>query len=76
MAGQALQTDAEYLFSHSAIDLMGIRHKSDRSTCSSVTSRLKDIKFAKHGKAHEMVRKGDITYGGEMVINPSSGLTV
>ncbi|CAJ2511217.1 Uu.00g068420.m01.CDS01 [Anthostomella pinea] len=26
------------------------------------------------GKAHEMVRKGDITYGGEMVINPSGGL--
>ena len=27
-----------------------------------------------HGKAHEMVRKGDITYGGRMVINPSGGL--
>ncbi|KAK7948614.1 thiolase-like protein [Apiospora aurea] len=26
------------------------------------------------GKAHEMVRKGDITYGGKMVINPSGGL--
>lgn len=27
-----------------------------------------------HGKAHEMVRNGDITYGGKMVINPSGGL--
>ncbi|KAK3314645.1 thiolase-like protein [Apodospora peruviana] len=26
------------------------------------------------GKAHEMVRKGDITYGGKLVINPSGGL--
>jgi sterol carrier protein 2 len=26
------------------------------------------------GKAHEMVRKGDITYGGKIVVNPSGGL--
>ncbi|KAL8737496.1 MAG: hypothetical protein Q9181_001626 [Wetmoreana brouardii] len=26
------------------------------------------------GKAHEMVRKGDITYGGQCVVNPSGGL--
>ncbi|KAK3344317.1 thiolase-like protein [Lasiosphaeria hispida] len=26
------------------------------------------------GKAHEMVRSGDITYGGKIVINPSGGL--
>lgn len=26
------------------------------------------------GKAHEMVRKGDITYGGAFVVNPSGGL--
>ncbi len=26
------------------------------------------------GKAHEMVRRGDITYGGKMVVNPSGGL--
>jgi len=26
------------------------------------------------GKAHELVRAGDITYGGKMVINPSGGL--
>lgn len=30
--------------------------------------------LAPHGKAHEMVRNGDITYGGKMVINPSGGL--
>lgn len=26
------------------------------------------------GKAHEMVRRGDITYGGRIVVNPSGGL--
>jgi sterol carrier protein 2 len=26
------------------------------------------------GKAHELVRNGDITYGGKLVINPSGGL--
>lgn len=26
------------------------------------------------GKAHEMVRRGDTTYGGKMVVNPSGGL--
>jgi sterol carrier protein 2 len=26
------------------------------------------------GKAHEMVRSGDITYGGRCVVNPSGGL--
>ncbi|EGP82952.1 unnamed protein product [Zymoseptoria tritici ST99CH_1A5] len=30
--------------------------------------------LSEHGKAHEMVRRGDITYGGKMVINPSGGL--
>ena len=26
------------------------------------------------GKAHEMVRRGDITYGGKYIVNPSGGL--
>ncbi|GAB7365206.1 hypothetical protein MBLNU230_g6292t1 [Neophaeotheca triangularis] len=30
--------------------------------------------LAPHGKAHELVRNGDITYGGKVVINPSGGL--
>jgi sterol carrier protein 2 len=30
--------------------------------------------LSEHGKAHEMVRNGDITYGGKVVINPSGGL--
>lgn len=30
--------------------------------------------LCEHGKAHEMVRTGDITYGGKVVINPSGGL--
>ncbi|KAI0205676.1 thiolase-like protein [Astrocystis sublimbata] len=30
--------------------------------------------LSKPGKAHELVRSGDITYGGKFVINPSGGL--
>jgi sterol carrier protein 2 len=30
--------------------------------------------FSETGTAHKMVRNGDITYGGKMVINPSGGL--
>lgn len=30
--------------------------------------------LSKPGKAHELVRNGDITYGGKMVVNPSGGL--
>ncbi|RAL16516.1 putative sterol carrier protein [Aspergillus homomorphus CBS 101889] len=32
------------------------------------------LELCDSGKAHEMVRQGDITYGGKMVINPSGGL--
>ena len=32
------------------------------------------LELSEPGKAHEMVAKGDITYGGKMVINPSGGL--
>jgi sterol carrier protein 2 len=32
------------------------------------------LELCEPGKAHEMVRKGDITYGGKMAINPSGGL--
>ncbi|KAF5023783.1 hypothetical protein F66182_4139 [Fusarium sp. NRRL 66182] len=35
---------------------------------------LDALGFCEPGKAHEMVRKGDITFGGKMVINPSGGL--
>ena len=35
---------------------------------------LEGLGFCEKGKAHEMVRKGDITYGGKVVINPSGGL--
>ncbi|GAB7359885.1 hypothetical protein MBLNU230_g7413t1 [Neophaeotheca triangularis] len=36
---------------------------------------LDGLGFSEPGKAHEMVRKGDITYGGKgPVINPSGGL--
>lgn len=30
--------------------------------------------LSEHGKAHELVRRGDITYGGKFVVNPSGGL--
>lgn len=32
------------------------------------------LELCEPGKAHEMVRNGDITYKGKMVINPSGGL--
>ncbi|KAK2731180.1 hypothetical protein FQN55_004905 [Onygenales sp. PD_40] len=32
------------------------------------------LELSEPGKAHEMVAKGDITYGGKMVVNPSGGL--
>lgn len=36
---------------------------------------LEGLGFCEQGKAHEMVRKGDITYGGKgPVVNPSGGL--
>jgi sterol carrier protein 2 len=35
---------------------------------------IEALGLAPEGKAHEMVRKGDITYGGKMIINPSGGL--
>lgn len=35
---------------------------------------LEGLGLCEKGKAHEMVRNGDITYGGKVVINPSGGL--
>ncbi|KAL8956661.1 MAG: hypothetical protein Q9183_006249 [Haloplaca sp. 2 TL-2023] len=35
---------------------------------------LDALGLCESGKAHEMVRKGDITYGGRCVVNPSGGL--
>ena len=35
---------------------------------------LEGLGFSEKGKAHELVRAGDITYGGKVVINPSGGL--
>ncbi|KAG9257574.1 thiolase-like protein [Emericellopsis atlantica] len=32
------------------------------------------LELCDKGKAHELVRRGDITYGGKYVINPSGGL--
>lgn len=35
---------------------------------------LDALGLCEKGKAHEMVRRGDITYGGKRVVNPSGGL--
>ena len=35
---------------------------------------LDALGLCEKGKAHEMVRRGDITYGGSCVVNPSGGL--
>ncbi|KAL9127416.1 MAG: hypothetical protein Q9217_003712 [Psora testacea] len=36
---------------------------------------LDALGLSEEGKAHEMVRAGDISYGGRVVVNPSGGLT-
>ena len=35
---------------------------------------IEALGLAPKGKAHELIRKGGITYGGQVVINPSGGL--
>ena len=35
---------------------------------------MNSLGLAPLGKAHELVRKGGITYGGKYLINPSGGL--
>ncbi|KAF2004830.1 non-specific lipid-transfer protein [Amniculicola lignicola CBS 123094] len=35
---------------------------------------IEALGLAPRGKAHELIRKGGITYGGQVVINPSGGL--
>ncbi|KAL8733342.1 MAG: hypothetical protein Q9166_002166 [cf. Caloplaca sp. 2 TL-2023] len=35
---------------------------------------LDALGLSEPGKAHEMVRNGDITYGGQCIVNPSGGL--
>ncbi|KAF1955580.1 thiolase-like protein [Byssothecium circinans] len=35
---------------------------------------IEALGLAEKGKAHELIRKGGITYGGQVVINPSGGL--
>jgi sterol carrier protein 2 len=35
---------------------------------------LDGLGFCDQGQAHHMVRNGDITYGGKVVVNPSGGL--
>lgn len=35
---------------------------------------LDALGLCEHGKAHELVRAGDITYGGRFLVNPSGGL--
>jgi sterol carrier protein 2 len=35
---------------------------------------IEGLGFCEQGQAHHMVRSGDITYGGKVVVNPSGGL--
>jgi sterol carrier protein 2 len=37
-------------------------------------SVIDGLGLSEPGRAHEMVRRGDITYGGRIVVNPSGGL--
>jgi sterol carrier protein 2 len=82
IAGQCLATDAPSLFSRSsiALDEAKVNVKDvkvcELHDCFSANEMIviDALGLSDPGKAHEMVRAGDITYGGKMVINPSGGL--
>lgn len=96
IAGQALKSDSEKLYSRSAIDLVGFEmcRRTAKAALKEAGVETKDIKvcelhdcfssnevitlealgFCEQGKAYQMVRNGDITYGGQVVVNPSGGL--
>ncbi|KAL9604941.1 MAG: hypothetical protein Q9219_000129 [cf. Caloplaca sp. 3 TL-2023] len=63
-----------------ALDEAGVR-ASDVQVCelhdcfsANEMITLDALGLCEPGRAHEMVRKGDITYGGRCVVNPSGGL--
>ena len=54
---------------HSAVDCAGVwRMFVDCRVC------IDAMGLSEKGKAHELVEKGDITFGGKYLINPSGGL--
>uniref|UniRef100_A0A0B7KAY1 propanoyl-CoA C-acyltransferase n=1 Tax=Bionectria ochroleuca TaxID=29856 RepID=A0A0B7KAY1_BIOOC len=80
MAGQSFLTDSPKTYGTSAIELVGY-DMSDVRVCelhdcfsTNELLLLDALELSESGKAHEMVRRGDITYGGKVVINPSGGL--
>ncbi|KAL4922357.1 thiolase-like protein [Aspergillus aurantiobrunneus] len=78
IAGQQLLTDDPTVYSGSAIDLVGwcMTQRAAKQAMAEAGFILLDcLGFSEPGKAHELVRRGDITYGGKgPVINPSGGL--
>jgi sterol carrier protein 2 len=87
IAGQRLATDTPNLFNRSAIELVGysMSELAAREALAEANTSADEVKIcemvtiealglAPRGKAHELIRKGGITYGGKVVINPSGGL--
>ena len=82
IAGQSLMTDSPQLYSKSSMDLVGYVSAKDIKVaelhdCFSANELilLEGLGFSEPGKAHMMVRNGDITYGGKgPIVNPSGGL--
>src|SRR5271156_2672424 len=79
IAGQCMATDSPSLFSRSAIDLVGYGMSKFAAETAMAEAGVTpaDVNVCElHDcfSANEMVRNGDITYGGKMVINPSGGL--
>jgi sterol carrier protein 2 len=66
IAGQCPATNDTSLYDKSSIDIMGFGMAK--------YAALKTFQLSPEGSTHETVHKGDITYGGKMVIDPSGGL--
>ena len=69
------QTAARTAMAEAGVDPMEVK-VCELHDCFSANEMvtLDALGLCEPGKAHEMVRKGDITYGGRCVVNPSGGL--
>ena len=67
-AGRSAMKEADV-----ATDEVGVCELHDCFSANEMVT-LDALGLSERGKAHEMVRKGDITYGGRVVVNPSGGL--
>ncbi|RAL65477.1 hypothetical protein DID88_001043 [Monilinia fructigena] len=75
IAGQCMATDAKTAMEEAKVIPADVK-VCELHDCFSANEMIviDSLGLSPPGKAHEMVRAGDITYGGKMVINPSGGL--